>query len=109
MDQHVHATITEGLRRRGVDVLTAEGDGSKTLSDPDLMSRATSLGRVIFSNDPDHLAEAARRQKAGQLFAGLVFARQLGISIGQAVHDLELIAKAYEPADIENRVEYLPL
>jgi hypothetical protein len=33
---------------------------------------------------------------------------QLAISIGQAIHDLELLAKVLDPGDIRNRVEYLP-
>jgi hypothetical protein len=33
----------------------------------------------------------------------------MGISIGQAVRDLELIAKVLDPADMQNRIEYLPL
>ena len=31
------------------------------------------------------------------------------ITIGQAVRDLELIAKVYDPPDIADRVEFLPL
>ncbi len=33
---------------------------------------------------------------------------QLGISIGQAVRDLELAAKVLDEDDMRNRVEYLP-
>lgn len=45
----------------------------------------------------------------GQHFVGVVDAHQLAVTIGQAVNDLESIAKLYEPQDIESRVEYLPL
>ena len=55
MDAHVQAGITQGLRRRGIDVLTAQEDGADRLSDPDLLSRATALGRVLFSRDEDLL------------------------------------------------------
>ena len=33
MDVHIPAAITEGLRLRGVDVLTAQEDGGRRLSD----------------------------------------------------------------------------
>lgn len=33
MDHHVPSAITAGLRKRGVDVFTAEEDGSATLED----------------------------------------------------------------------------
>ena len=48
MDQHVPRAITVGLRLRGLDVLTAHDDGASTLSDPALLDRATTLGRVLF-------------------------------------------------------------
>ena len=35
--------------------------------------------------------------------------RALRITIGRCVQDLELIAKAGEPEEMANRVEYLPL
>lgn len=109
MDVHVPAAITRGLLLRGVEVLTAQLDGTTELSDPDLLDRATELGRVLFSQDEDLLAEATRRQRTGQAFGGVIYAHQLGITIGRAVSDLEVIAQAGMPEDLKNRVEYLPL
>ena len=47
MDQHVQKAITDTLRLRGVDVLTAFEDGSHELPDPLLLTRAcfVHLGR----------------------------------------------------------------
>ncbi len=109
MDVHVRRAITDELRRAGVDVLTAQQDGCGELSDPQLLDRATSLGRVLFSMDDDLLTEATRRQIEGLPFAGVIYAHQLRITIGQAVRDLRLIAEVYAPSDIANRVEFLPL
>ena len=67
------------------------------------------LGRVLFSQDDDLLAEAELRQREGRAFAGVIYAHQLAITIGQCVRDLELIAKVAEPDDLRTRVEYLPL
>lgn len=41
-------------------------------------------------------------------FCGIVYAHQLRVSIGRCVDDLELIAKAGEPADLMNQVIFLP-
>jgi predicted nuclease of predicted toxin-antitoxin system len=60
MDAHVPRAITLGLRLRTVDVLTAQEDGSETLSDSELLNRATQLNRVLFTFDDDLLVEAAR-------------------------------------------------
>jgi predicted nuclease of predicted toxin-antitoxin system len=108
-DVHVRAAVTKGLRSRGVDVLTAQEDGAREWDDPDLLDRATGLGRVMFTQDEDFLAEAHLRQQTGVPFAGVIYAHQNRVSIGQCVEELELIAKVYEPDDIANRVEHLPL
>jgi hypothetical protein len=63
----------------------------------------------MFSQDRDLLAEAAHRQRSGQPFAGLIFAHQLRVTIGKCVEDLEFLAKAGEPKDLADRVEFLPL
>lgn len=109
MDQHVPRAITLGLRLRGIDVLTAFEDNASTLDDPDLLDRATQLGRLLFTQDDDLLAEGARRQQLGTAFSGVVYGHQLRVSIGQCVSDLELLAKLGTPDDATNRVIFLPL
>jgi hypothetical protein len=96
-------------RQRGVEVLTAQEDGGDRLADPDLLDRATALGRVLFSPDDELLREATRRQQSGEPYPGLVYGHQLNVTVGHAIRDLELIAKVYESSDILNRVEFLPL
>jgi hypothetical protein len=68
MDHHVPSAITAGLRKRGVDVVTAEEDGSAMLDDDALLDRATSLGGVLFSQEQDLLAIANRRLRTGPAF-----------------------------------------
>lgn len=109
MDQHIPKSITVQLRLRGIDVLTAHEDGSHELEDPELLDRATELGRVLFSQDDDLLAEAHHRQKYGIPFGGVIYGHQLRVTIGQCVQDLELLAKTCEPESMKNSVEYLPL
>ena len=108
MDVHVPQAITDQLRRRGVDVLTAIEDDSAELLDDELLERASSLGRVMFTQDIRFKALAEEWQRQGQAFAGLIFGHQLGGTIGQFVKDLELIALASEPNEWLNTVEYLP-
>jgi predicted nuclease of predicted toxin-antitoxin system len=109
MDENVHRAISEGLRLRGVDVLTVQEDGRRRLKDPRVLDRATELGRPLFSQDDDLLAEAHRRQAAGIPFSGVIYAHQLHVTIGDCIRDLELIAKTADPEALENRVEFLPL
>lgn len=109
MDVHVRRVITETLRLRGVDVLTAQADGAARLPDPQLLDRPQTLGRVLFTQDEDLPAEVVRRQRAGESFAGVVYAHQLRVNIGRCIADLELIAKATDLEDWLTRLEYLPL
>jgi len=108
MDEHVPRAITAALRRRGVDVVTAQDDGRRHTPDPKILDRATRLGCVVFTLDHDFLKEATRRQRSGGTFAGVIFAPGI-ITIGACVRDLELLAKASDPEEWANRVEYLPL
>jgi predicted nuclease of predicted toxin-antitoxin system len=107
IDEHVHRAISLGLRLRGVDVLTVQEDGLTATPDSLLLDRALKLQRVMFSQDQDFLVEAHHRQVANIPFAGVIYARQL-VAVGNCIHDLEIIAKASDPQDLANRVEYIP-
>lgn len=109
MDVHVRRAVTVGLRLRGVDVLTAQEDGTGEVDDSFLLDRATELGRILFTQDDDLLREAAWRQETGEGFAGVIYGHQLNVAVGQCIEDLELIAQATEPEEWTNRVAYLPL
>lgn len=108
MDVHIPRAITNGLRRRGVDVLTAQEDGSAELDDPPLLDRATELNRPLYTQDDDLLSEARRRQNTGESFAGVIYSHQLRSPIGKCIDDLELIARTFEPDDLKDRVEFIP-
>ena len=109
MDHHVPRAITEGLRLRGIDVLTAYEDGADDIGDPALLDRATELGRVLFTQDDDLIAVANKRQKEGSTFNGVIYSHQLRVSIGACINDLEIISKSGEPEDMINCVQFLPL
>jgi hypothetical protein len=109
MDVHVHSAITEQLRRRGVDVLTAQEDGADNFDDEALLSRSTSLSRVMFTFDIRFKARAEDWQRQRRPFAGLVWGHPMRLTIGQMVLDLELTAKATNPSDWQNIIERLPL
>jgi len=107
LDHNVKRAVAEGLRLRGVDVLTASEDGAQRLSDPELLDRATTLARVLFSTDKDLIIEARRRQRFGERFTGVVYAPQQ-IPIGYCVHQLEIVAKAGRPEDLADSLLFLP-
>ncbi len=82
MDVHIPKAITDQLRRRGIDVLTAIEDGSDELPDDQLLERVYLLGRVLFTQDIRFKALAENWQRQSKPFAGLIFGHQLGGTIG---------------------------
>ena len=109
MDVHVPAALTMGLRRRGIDVLTSQEDGTREVDDEALLARAYELSRLLFSQDQDLLRIASHWQATGRRFSGVVFCPQQGISIGRCVEDLELIAECCSSDEFNGRVVFLPL
>lgn len=109
MDHHVPKAITVGLRLRGIDVVTAHEDGTDQLDDDKLLLRAHVLKRALFTQDDDLLAEAAKCQRDGSPFSGVIYGHQLRVAIGVCIQDLEIIAKSAEPEELQNQVLFLPL
>jgi hypothetical protein len=109
MDQHVPSAITEGLRERGIDVLTAHEDGHSAADDEIIFAHCTQLGRILFTRDHDFLQLAFAAQADSREFAGIVFAHQLQVTIGDAIRDLELICHAVSADAMRNRVYRLPI
>ena len=108
MDHNVPRALTNGLRSRGVDIVTSFEDGTNEWDDPALLDRAAELGRVLFTRDYNLLQEATERQRSEIHFGGVIYAHQLRISIGDCVRNLEIIAKAGDPDDLANQVQFLP-
>ncbi len=108
LDVHVDKAIYFQLQLRGVDVLRAQDDGAATMTDEELLQRATDLGRVIYTQDIRFKAMAEDWQRQSKMFAGLAYGDQSGETVGTYVKDLELIAKATDPAEWVNVVQYLP-
>lgn len=89
--------------------MTAFEDGRHEATDPDLLDRASALGRVIFTGDDDFLAEATRRQRADEPFHGVVYAHMMRVGMGRCIEDLELLAGATRAEEWQGGVVFLPL
>jgi Domain of unknown function (DUF5615) len=109
MDEHVPKAITNGLRLRGIDVLTVQEDDRTGIADNLVFDRAIELQRILFTQDDDFLVEVQKRQQLGLTFSGVIYAHQLAISIGKCINDLELIAQVVTLEELAGIVQYLPL
>ncbi len=101
-DEHVARAVTEGLRRRGVDVVTAPEAGLLEADDEDHLAFAVQQARVVFTQDADFL----RLHAAGRPHAGIVYAPQ-HTPIGHLIRGLMLIYDVLGPQEMANHVEFL--
>ena len=97
MDEHVPRAVTEGLRRRGVDVLTTQ-----EADDEQHVALALREGRVIVTQDADFL----RLHAAGRPHSGIAYAPQ-HTPIGTIVRSLMLIYDVLSPQDMTGHVEFI--
>lgn len=102
-DQHMPSAVANGLRLRGVDVLTAQDAGRCGMDDPDQLQFSTGEQRVIVTHGPDFLALAA----SGVQYAGIAWCHATKYSIGELIQMLELLHCVVERDDMKNQVEYL--
>lgn len=109
IDHHIPRAITEGLRLREVDCITAMEDNAAEMDDADLLDRATVLGRALVTSDKDFLVESENRQAQGIEFAGVIYVHPLRVSFRTCIDNLEIVAKAGRHDDLANRVQFLPL
>jgi predicted nuclease of predicted toxin-antitoxin system len=109
MDHQFPVSVSRGLNRRGVDVLTAFDDGAQEVDDEQLLIRATELGRVLVTHDKGFLRRAAEWQIDNREFTGIVFAVQKSMVVGLAIEYLETMAHVLEPHEMRNRVEHIPV
>jgi predicted nuclease of predicted toxin-antitoxin system len=108
MDVHVPAAVTFQLRRREVDVLTAQEDNANRRLDVELLNRATELGRLMVTQDIRFRVLAEDWQSRWRVFTGLVYGHQT-LTIGQLVTDLNLIVNCLSAEEVANQVIHLPL
>lgn len=101
-DEHVDPEIATGLRRLGIDVLTAGEVSHLHYPDQDHLAFATAKGRVMVTFDKDYFD----LHNAGTPHAGIAYGRPK-YSIGYMVGALELIHGVFTSEDMLNHLEYL--
>ncbi len=102
-DQHFPQPVVEGLRRRGIDVLTAQDASRCGHSDSDQLAFATANDRVILSFDTDFLA----LHHAGTAHAGIAWCPATKYSIGELIQMLVLLHAVVSFDEMREHVEHL--
>ena len=101
-DEQVPRAVSEGLRQRGIDVLTVQDAGMRGASDDEQLAFALAGRRVIITHDTDFLRLAAKARG----HAGIVYAHQER-PVGQIIRGLLLIFHTLSADDMAGAVEFL--
>ena len=105
-DEHVKSGIVEGLRRRGVDVVTVQELELNETDDKVLLTEATRQGRLMLSCDADFLAIHHEWLRTGRPHAGIVYWPQ-SRSIGEAIQRLFQYVASTDSHQATNNVKFL--
>jgi len=111
-DENFDGRILEGLRGRlpYLDIIRVQDTELYQLPDPELLEQLAAQGCILLTHDIKTIPGFAyARVNTGLRLPGVIAVRRLGISIGEAVDELELMVGAGQPSDFENQVRYVPL
>jgi hypothetical protein len=102
-DQHIPGAVARGLRRRGVEVLTAQEAGRCGNTDLEQLEFAYENEYVVVSFDSDFLALAA----SGVPHNGVAFCPATKYTIGELIYALLLVSDVLDMSDMRNHIEFL--
>ena len=102
-----HALVM-GLRKRGVDILTALEAGTTKATDEQQLAFAAAQGRAIYSfNVGDSCRLHSEWLVEPRSHAGIALARQQQFSVGEQMRRLVRLIGTLSQEDMRNRLEFL--
>jgi Domain of unknown function (DUF5615) len=109
LDEHIHVAIASGLWQKLPDLQIAETRLLfPGLSDPELLEWATVQGYILLSSDRNTLIEFYNERLRAGLHSEGVFILRQGISFGEMIDELSVIALASEATEWANQVNFIP-
>ena len=106
-DENIESAIVEGLKRRGIQVISTQDTGDLGKSDEYHLERASKLGAVILTHDVDLLKIAHRWTQEGKEHKGILYAHPLNLSVGECIRMVELVTQVLTEEEMKNHVEFL--
>lgn len=101
-DENIERSVIEGLRRRGIEVISADELGFYGKPDEFHVRKASEMKAVILTHDNDFLIMADRFDHSG-----IIFSHSKNVSIGQCIRGVELIVNVLTNKDMRNHIEFL--
>lgn len=105
-DEHVQISLAEGLRTRGIDVMTNQAAGNYSLDEIGQLNFAAKEGRALVSFNKGHFAKIHYEwMEKGRTHAGIILSDQL--TVGIIIRRLMRLYFSLSREDMQNRLEYL--
>ena len=105
-DECVNGHLVAGLRRRGIDVVTAADEELRGADDPAQLERAIALGRTMVTGDQDFLPLVNQLLRDGLEFPGLIFILPR-TTVGAALRSIVVLVEATQAPAMRNRIEWI--
>ncbi len=102
LDEQIPSAVRDGLRRRGVDVLTTQEASMRGATDEELLNHALSQGRVVLTQDADFL----RLHATGTSHSGIIYASQQ-TPVGKIIQGVLLIVEILGVEEMVDHIEFL--
>jgi predicted nuclease of predicted toxin-antitoxin system len=101
LDEHLGNNIGEGLRRAGIEAMTAAGAGYRGLSDDHILARCRVNGAILVTFDDDYL----RLHRDVTPNAGIVFCGRRTRTTSRIITALIRVHAERRPDDMKDWVE----
>ncbi len=102
-DENIPYLIVEGLRRRGLNVVTVQEIGLSSEKDKVIIDRARKEGRIIYTRDTDFL----RLHQIGYKHSGIFYHHPLSYSTGEVIRKITLVCESLSIEKMKNCVKFL--
>jgi len=102
LDESVNVAVANGLRRRGIDVVSAKEAENLGLSDDEQLTYAGNNDFVIVTHDADFLCIAM-----DSAHEGIAYSHLQKYGVGDLIRRLKLLWEIADQEDMLNHVEFL--
>lgn len=103
-NESVNVAIAEGLRRRGVNAISAKDVGNLGLTDEDQLKYALKEKLVIFTHDDDFLSLVIKSKLE---HCGMIYVHQQRLSIGEYIRRIKFLVETRSLNEMMNRIQFL--
>ncbi|MCX5806203.1 MAG: DUF5615 family PIN-like protein [Proteobacteria bacterium] len=107
IDENVDISIAKGLKKQGIEVLTAIDEGLIGKSDIEHFNYARKINAVLFTHDHHFLNIAKRANEKGLNHPGVIFSKMNKYGIGECIRRLSVYAEIITPEEMKNQIEFL--